>query len=179
MNRYEYLESDYADNRYKRAVEELTKLGVDWLAVNVVELNCGTARSLRYLPEVLRYTGNDINPSLSYDTTHKNALLLNRPDEAMRDLVGRIDVLMIFGMGVGTKHESLTIDATFRELIRTRKPKFVTVGLAARWEHPPLAEVQAWPEWAPYNLKTLDINPEDGGLLWRKLLIGARRETKA
>ncbi len=121
---WDYLNTTALDARFLTAAGFLAP---SVSGKHLVELNCGTARLLRYLPATFaRYTANDIHqrpdsrpPGLRFFPIPDDELpakLLHRP----------IDILMCFGLADGRKAdpewESSTLSQTFLELAKSHEP---------------------------------------------------------
>jgi len=100
----------------------------------VLDLNCGYARILRYLPPTFAlYVGNDLDKgALARARKQYGGESVKFPfafDEAMRDLPGlRVDVLLAFGYQQQyNDHDSPTLDETIYHFINRDKPKIIVL----------------------------------------------------
>lgn len=121
---WDYLNTTDLDARFLTAAGYLAT-GVR--GKHLVELNCGTARLLHYLPATFaRYTANDIHQQP--DSRPPGLRFFRVPDDEMpaKLLQRPVDILMCFGLADGRKAdpewESSTLSQTFRELAKSHKP---------------------------------------------------------
>lgn len=178
---WEYLESDHMDERFRVAVAELTRLGVDWPSAFVLDLNCGfSARLLKALPEVSMYFGNDIAivPSEVFPGAQQHGAceLLVIPDDAVRVYLGAKSptVLCCFGFSTEDALLSSTLEQTYRGFLR--EAPFAVLEKPVRWLKPPWETVIAWPEWRAFDCVDIDVHfqaPEH--LEWRRVRVAKRR----
>lgn len=189
---WEYLEHDRMDERFRVAINELTRLGVDWPRTVYLDLDCGTARILRLLPPLRQYVGNDVlDPPAGaftradatfWKATDAETLARVQREPAAQDDFRGVDgplVLSCFGFSSASeKPEDLcspTLEATYRELLRWR-PGFAVLEKPVRWLRPAWEVLAAWPEWAGYEVVDVDLYPEASGLAWRRVRVARRRE---
>ena len=172
---WEYCDSTEMDARFSETVGKIRHL-VKWKDAVIVDVNCGAAGVLRYLPECQQYIGNDIR-AVWPERLPEWARVVPFDDAEMPILLGdlHIDVLMIFGLAYGTPHESQTVDKSFRTLMRNCDPDYVIVGKAKEWKHPEWSEVERWPEWKRYSIcGFVDVPGE--GLKHRHVRIHSRND---
>lgn len=180
---WEYLENDHMDERFRVAVAELTRLGVDWPRAFVLDLNCGfSARLLLVLPAVRMYVGNDIAltemPASATARTREqgNVSLIAYADYEVPAMLTEVPtVLCCFGFSTGDKHLSYTLEDTYRSYLRDGVP-FAVLGKPVRWLKPPWEEMVAWPEWAGYDCNDFDVHPLAAECLeWRRVRVAKRK----
>lgn len=191
---WEYLESDHMDERFRVAVAELTRLGVNWPKAFVLDLNCGfSARLLNALPAVRAYIGNDIAFESCFCRSIDRYVgevteLLAMSDVDIPGYLKKLNmlpgmpsvyrsptVLACFGFSTGDNLLSDTLEATYRGFL-AKLPPFAVLGKPVRWLKPPWEEMAAWPEWAAYNCIDIDVHfqaPEH--LEWRRVRVAKRR----
>lgn len=104
----------------------------------ILDLNCGHAPLLRYLPKTYaRYYGNDTLAKRL--PTCDGALFLPMTDEEMvTSDIGRVDVLVVMGMGgyeiTKEKLESPTLTRSILALIEKHKPEIVILECIQEFE---------------------------------------------
>ena len=133
-----YLQNKFFDIRFEKAIQ-MIGLVKDKI---ILDLNCGTARMLQYLPEdFTQYIGNDINQEFleiarkwkTGPVTLKITLHCCRDDEIMNclnsaDVCTKIDIFMNFGINPGVVNkgiESETEFETFKKVIGKFLPEIV------------------------------------------------------
>ena len=102
----------------------------------ILDLDCGHARLLKYIPHSFReYIGNDIDRDTIdiLANRYPEYAFLEQPDDVMADLVeqivGQIDILLCLGYGAKlNKHESQTLDESIKALVRQYHPEVVILG---------------------------------------------------
>lgn len=127
-NIYSYLENEIFDSRFKKTLEMIGSVS----GKVIFDLNCGSARMLKYLPEGFsEYIGNDINEDLlemgkKWSIKGKTQFILCRDDEIM-DYLNKVDIFMNFGINAGVNEgiESETEFATFKKIIERFLPETV------------------------------------------------------
>lgn len=109
---------------------------------HIVDLNCGTARLLKYLPPLYAtYTCNDITPQDIY--SHDGRVMFSRRSDMdlTNDLCSSyqpVDILLCFGLVDGTKtgtpQESMTLPGSILKLAERKQPGHIILETSARWE---------------------------------------------
>jgi len=132
---WEYLELEQLDGRFLAAAGYLAgKIEGE----NILDLNCGTARLLKYLPPIFEnYFCNDIN--FEPITQGLKIQFFKKTDNEMVQIVKseEIDILCLFGHGGGDKlpneHESKTLTQSAIQIIKDHAPKIII--LEACWDY--------------------------------------------
>ena len=132
---WQYLETGESDARFLVAAGYLcNKIAHK----NLVDLNCGTARLLDFLPDTFAsYYGNDTDEHCisiaraKYSSRRNVAFELESDIKAVKTLrCKKVDVLMLFGFGAGniTKgRDSATLMQSFFDLVEYQKPEVLIV----------------------------------------------------
>ena len=150
---WEYLQTKELDARF------LLVTGYLWDKVagkNLVDLDCGSARLLKYLPDTwANYFCNDINPDFFSD--YKGAKFQPISDDQVLQELGDkpCDILLVFGHGADGKgnhvHESKTLSKSIVEIVKAKHPEIIVLGI---W----------WPlEYKHLVLRNLIINIQEIG----------------
>jgi SAM-dependent methyltransferase len=98
----------------------------------VLDLNCGSAPLLHYLPRTfLRYVGNDID-AMALQAARLACPLaefLECPDDALPNL-GQVDILLCLGYAAALNcRESQTLDASVRQVVIEYCPEMVVLDV--------------------------------------------------
>lgn len=137
---YRYLDSPDLDGRFILTTGLLHNEIED---KNILDLNCGTARLLKYLPHTYNnYYCNDIKPQSVYHP-HGRVLFRRLSDDVLTDeLISSyipIDVLLCFGLVDGTKTgtpiESNTLIDSITRLTHYKQPTHIILEASSRWEY--------------------------------------------
>jgi len=134
---WEYLQLEQLDCRFLASAGYLAdKIE----GKNILDLNCGTARLLLYLPKNFNnYFCNDIN--YQPITQGLKIQYFKETDVQMCETVKSedIDVLCIFGHGGGDKlpscHESPTLSASTIRIIKEHQPQIVVLEACFHYVH--------------------------------------------
>lgn len=124
---WEYLSTKPLDARFLFVAGYLEHRGMI-AGKRLVDLNCGTARLLRYIPHTFAsFVGNDIHQRP--DTANRQLTFFPLADSEMPERLRdeKVDVLMLFGLtdgrSCGSNWESSTSLASFVSLVRLHHPK--------------------------------------------------------
>ena len=123
-----YLQNEIFDSRFEKAIEMIGSVK-DKV---ILDLNCGTARMLQYLPDDFKlYIGNDINDDFleiarKWKTKNPATFIHCRDDEIMGYL-SKVDIFMCFGINSGQNKgiESETEFETFKKVAGIFLPEVV------------------------------------------------------
>jgi len=132
---WEYLQTKDLDGRFLLASGYLHDKIV---GKNIVDLNCGTARLLLYLPQLYqKYFANDITfvPIKNYPAVDFQKVTDGQFVSYLKDK--KVDIFCLFGHGGGhllpNTHESPTLTASAIQIIKDHQPKIVI--LEACWDY--------------------------------------------
>lgn len=133
---WEYLDTEAFDIRFMVVAGYLRD---KIKGKTILDLNCGSARFRKYIPDTYRkYHMNDVR-DISFDMNLKQVYYW-RSDEEMVDLMKnkKIDILLYFGHGygerTGEKLESGTVLNSIRTLVFTHKPEYLVFEGNASYE---------------------------------------------
>ncbi len=123
-----YLQNKELDLRFEKALEMIGSVK-DKI---ILDLNCGRATMLQYLPEDFKlYIGNDINDDFleiarKWETKSPSTFIHCRDDEIMGYLT-KVDIFMQFGINAGVNKgiESETEFETFKKVAEKFLPEVV------------------------------------------------------
>jgi len=130
-----HLQTDSLDARYLIAAGYLAnKVSGKY----IIDLNCGTARLLKYIPHTFAlYYGNDI--LIDIFPNYKNVLFEKIIDqEVVNKYNKKLDILLVFGYASGhlakNKWESETLDQSTRDLIKKFEPEIIILDSSYDYE---------------------------------------------
>lgn len=129
---WEYLNTPEWDGRFLYAAGYLsTRIE----GKHLVDLNCGTARLLKYIPQTwATYVGNDIHQCPS----EKMSMFMHLPDSVVSQRIDRCDVLMCFGVANGNhaspEWESCTVSDSIRYIVEAHKPSIIVLETPVRYD---------------------------------------------
>ena len=133
---WEYLQTKQLDARF------LLVAGYLWDKVagkNLVDLDCGSARLLKYLPDTwASYFGNDIDEG--FFPKHSRAVFRAiSDDQVLQELEEKpCDILLVFGHGADSKgnnvHESKTLSKSIIEIVKVKQPEIIVLEIWWRFE---------------------------------------------
>lgn len=136
----------------------------------ILDLDCGHARLLRYIPHTFReYIGNDIDKDAidALANSYPSCIFLEQPDDVMvgliEQVVGYVNILLCLGYGAKlNEHESQTLDESIKALVRQYHPEIVILGCALNVAvHGSAVLLGDWVETQGYNAANYVVYSKD------------------
>lgn len=134
---WDYLSTKPLDVRFLCVAGYLEHRGLV-TGKRLVDLNCGTARLLRYIPSTFdSYIANDLHQRP--DSSPQGLSFVSVSDSEMPSrLAGNIDALLVFGFAdsrfCNSSWESDTISDTITHLIRRHRPPALIIDVSVEYE---------------------------------------------
>ena len=127
-NIWQYLMEDKYDYRIRPAADYLKDKVKDKI---IVDLNCGHAPLLKYLPDTYKkYLGNDIRELFPTEHNGKCFFYLKKDNE-FADTLSAVDILVVFGVGgyeiSKQSVESATATQTIKTIIFKFRPSIIVL----------------------------------------------------
>lgn len=122
---WDYLQDPRMDERFKR----IAKMVSDWTGLEVLDLNCGTARLRHYIQGYDHYTGVDSNIHYLPKSDLRHTFVNGTDCGVTGWYVGQVDVLVCTGVGGNStsKWESTTVKDSIVKLADRYRPLWVAL----------------------------------------------------
>ncbi len=134
-----YLASKHFMERFEKAISMIGSVK-DKI---ILDLNCGRAGMLKYLPEDFKlYIGNDINEDFlkiakKWKTKKNSTIFILCRDDEIMDYLSGVDIFMCFGINSGQNKgiESETEFETFKKVVEKFLPEVVVCEIWKNYEN--------------------------------------------